>query len=322
MKILLAAIVLAAGLAHADTGVTLKDQQGEHLDVLRDGKVIARYMYAYDNSAKDKLGLTYKPYLHVFDAEGKAPITKGPGGGFTHHRGIFIGWNKLTVAGQVVDRWHMKGGEQIHKKFIAMKDGVGFTSLVEWTAADPKVLLEEERTFNFLPAPAPAYALIEMTSKLKAVAGETKFDGDPEHAGLQFRPANEVDPKATEYVYPKENADAHKDRDYPWVGETFTLNGKPYSVVYLNHPSNPQGAAFSAYRNYGRFGGFFKTAIPKDATLTLRVRFLVAEGAMPSPEFIQKAYNEFAGTNDPTPKVTVKKAEQPAPPKPKPSTKK
>ena len=324
MKLLLAALTLAATLANADSGFTFKDEKGQHLDVIRDGKTVARYMYAYDASAKDKLALTYKPYLHVFDAEGAAPITKGPGGEFTHHRGLFLGWMKLSIDGKPFDRWHMKGGEQVHKEFLNQKsgaDGASFTSVIEYTAAEPKVLLREERTLAFLTPPSPAYACIEMRSKLKAVAGETKFDGDPEHAGLQFRPAQEVERAATVYVYPKADAEPHKDRDYPWVGETFTLKGKQYSVIYLNDPKNPKDTAFSAYRNYGRFGGFFKTAIPKDGELTLRVRILVAEGAMPPVEFIQKSYNEFASASDPVPAVTVKKAEQPAPKKTNPPAK-
>ena len=66
----------------------------------------------------------------------------------------------------------------------------------------------------------------------------------------------------TTYVLPVEKADPHKDRDYPWFGETFTLGDKQYSVVYLNHPSNPKDAKISAYRDYGRFGAYFRDTIP------------------------------------------------------------
>lgn len=319
-QIITTTALIAATLGARAADFALKDEPGQHLDILRDGKIVGRYMYAYDKSKRDE---TYKPFLHVFDAGGQAPITKGPGGEYTHHRGIYIGWMKTTVNGKSYDRWHMKGGEQVHEKFLAQKadaQGASFTSSVRWTGDGPAAILEEERTFTFLPAPAPAYALIEMTSKLKAVAGETKFDGDPEHAGLQFRPANEVDRAQTVYIYPKENAEPHKDRDYSWVGETFTLRGKKYSVVYLNHPANPKDTAISAYRNYGRFGGFFRPTIPKGGELTLRVRFLIVAGEMPVADWIQKASNEFTGLADPAPKVTVKPAEQPSPPKPKPPT--
>ena len=154
-------------------GFTFEDAKGDHLDVLRDGKIVARYMYASDNSTPERRTDTYKPYLHVFDAEGKAPITKGPGGQFPHHRAIYIGWNKLNVAGKVYDRWHMVKGEQVHEKFTAQKAGADeatFTSLVRWTGETAaSAVIEEERTFTFRAAHAPAYLFIETSSKLKAV---------------------------------------------------------------------------------------------------------------------------------------------------------
>ena len=177
-------------------GFSLKDTAGDHLDVLSGGKVVGRYMYAHDVSTPERRLETYKPYLHVFDAEGAAPITKGAGGEFTHHRGIYIGWNKMTVGGVKMDRWHMVKGDQIHEKFTAQKagpEGASFTSLVRWTGETPEVTaVEDERTMTFLPAPSPAYALVDFVSKVKAVGGEAVLDGDPEHAGLHFRPANEV----------------------------------------------------------------------------------------------------------------------------------
>ena len=87
-----------------------RDHEGSHLDVVSDGKTLVRYMYGYDPSTPESLHKTDKPFLHVFDADGKKPITKGPGGQYTHHRGIFIGWNRIKVAGKSYDRWHMKGG--------------------------------------------------------------------------------------------------------------------------------------------------------------------------------------------------------------------
>lgn len=242
-----------------------------------------------------------------------------------------VGWMKITVNGKTVDRWHMKGGEKLtgeikvadieHQKFSEMKsgaDGATIISLTHWQGPDNgEVMLEEERTMSFLPAPKPAYAMIDFTSKLKAVAGDTKIDGDPEHAGLQFRPASEVDVAKTVYIYPKENAEPHKDRDYPWVGETFSLKDKIYSVIYLNHPSNPKGTAISAYRNYGRFGFFFKGSIKKDEIFNTKARFLIIAGEMPSADFIQKAWNDYAGMSEPIPKFTIKPAEGTTPGKAK-----
>jgi hypothetical protein len=308
MRAWTAALFLVLPAASSPAGFSLKDEPGKHLDVLSDGRVVGRYMYAWDKSSPQTLLETYKPYLHIFDAEGKAPVTKGPGGSFTHHRGIFVGWNKLGFGGKTYDRWHMKGGEQVHQKFMDQKADAAqasFTSLVHWNDEAVKPILEEERTMTFLRPPSGAYALIELATKLKVTAGDLVLDGDPEHAGVQYRPANEVDPKATVYVFPREGAVPTKDLDYPWVGETYSLGGKKYSVAILNHPGNPKSTRFSAYRDYGRFGAFFKAEIKAGQALALKYRFLVAEGEMPQAEAIQAASNEFTEEKIPVPKVTV-----------------
>lgn len=303
-RIWLAILSLTTLAARAGDGFAFKNTEGDHLDVLAGGKIIARYMYAHDTSTPARQNETYKPYLHVFDPTGTAPITKGPGGQFTHHRGIFIGWMKITVGGKSYDRWHMKGGDQIHTGFTGEKtgaDGAGFVSRVNWMDAAGSPLLEEERALSFLPPPAPAYALIDMVSTLKAVAGETVLDGDPEHAGLQYRPAGEVDAKKTTYLFPVAKPDPHKDTDYPWFAQQYELKDRTFSVVFLNHPSNPRGARVSAYRDYGRFGLFPKATIPAGGTQAIRARFMICAGTMPAAEIIQKTWNDYAGRNDPVP---------------------
>ncbi len=306
------------GLANAAEGFSIKDTAGQHLDILYGDKIVGRYMYAFD---KTKISETYKPYLHIFDADGKAPITKGTGGVFPHHRAIFVGWNKMTVGEKTYDRWHMPDGYQTHQKFLEQKadaDSATITSLVHYNAkGDGDPFLAEERTMTFRKPPAPAYVEIDVTSKLKPVGEAVTLGGDPEHAGMQFRPANEVDTKQTTYLYPKEKADPHKDRDYPWVGETFHLGDKDFSVVDLNSPKNPKETLFSAYRDYGRFCGFFKATIAKGEELTIGCRFIVIEGKLPEADWIEKQYNEFNGTSDSTPATTSKLSEQPGAPKPK-----
>ena len=267
--------------ATATKGFALKDQPGQHLDILLDGRLVGRYMYAYDKSSPAKLHETYKPYLHIFDAEGQSPITKGPGGEFTHHRGIFIGWRKIRFEGQSYDRWHMIKGEIVHEKFLTRKAGpdeATITSLTHWNDAQGQPIVNEQRTMTFRRAKAPARLIVDFQAKLTAPRGNVVLDGDPEHAGVQYRPANEVVRKETVYVFPKEHANAHKDKDYPWVGETYTLAGKRYSVVEMNHPDNPKQTVFSAYRDYGRFGAFFTQKIKSGDSLTVKYRFLIADG--------------------------------------------
>jgi hypothetical protein len=301
----LLALTLCASNVRAD--FALKDEAGKHLDVLQDGKVVARYMYAYD---KANLADTYKPYLHVFDAEGKAPITKGPGGQFTHHRGIFIGWNKITYKGKSYDRWHMKGGEIVHQKFLDQKadaDGASFTSVTQWNDDKGAPFVEEHRTMSFKAAPAPARLVIDFSSTIKPVGGDVKLDGDPEHAGIHYRPAEKV--SKTTYVFPKEGAQPTKDVDYPWVGLSYTLDGGrgQHSVVHINHPDNPKETRYSAYRGYGRFGAFPVAEIKDGGERAFKYRFVIATGEMPDAALIQKLADEFTGAPDPTPapKTTV-----------------
>ena len=301
-----------------EKGFTFQDTAGQYLDVLLDGKIAVRYMYAHDVSTPEKRVETFKPYLHVFDADGKGPITKGPGGLFPHHRAIFIGWNQVGYNGKKYDLWHMKETDIIHQKFSEQKgetDKATFTSLVNWVIEKDKTLLEEERTFIIKRGPAPARITIDFISKIKASLGDVELNGDPEHAGIHYRPANELDTKVTTYLYPVENADAHKDLDYPWVGMQYTLAGKTYSVAEINPASNPKGTKWSAYRDYGRFGAFPKQPIKSGESFTFKYRFIIADGEMMPVDFIQKSADEFAGATTPTPlpKTTAKISEQPKP---------
>ena len=70
------------------------DEPGEYLDLLFDGRKVTRYIYAYDNSTAEGIRRTYKPFHHIFDAEGQNLLTNGPDGVgpyepslYPHHRG-------------------------------------------------------------------------------------------------------------------------------------------------------------------------------------------------------------------------------------------
>lgn len=293
----IATLALAGMAGSLAAELEIKDTKGEHLDVVSDGKVLVRYMYAHDTSTKERSHETYKPYLHVFDAAGKMPITKGPGGQFTHHRGIFLGWSKLQFNGKSYDRWHMKGGDIVHQEFLkeeAKGDTAAFTSKTHWNDETEKPLLDEERTMTVQEKKEGAVRLvIDFQSKLSANYGDVFLKGDPEHAGIQYRPAEEVDKKQTKYLFPTEKVNLKEDRDLPWIAESYVLSGKTHSVVQMNHPDNPKETRHSAYRDYGRFGSFFEAEIKKGESLTVNYRFLIMDGELPEREAIDKAWKEY-----------------------------
>jgi len=208
----------------------------------------------------------------------------------------------------------MASGDIIHKAFAEQKAGpdeATFTSQTEWALSDGRKILTEDRTMTFRKGPAPFRLQIDFTSKLKAPAGDVTLAGDPEHGGIQFRPAGEIEAAKTVYYLPKENAHPHKDTDYPWAGETFTLPNGQHSVVEMSHPDNPKGTRWSAYRDYGRFGAYPTAPLKSGDTITLKYRFLVGDGKMPPADVIQKSYDQFSGAKEPspTPKVTERPAE-------------
>jgi len=302
-------LFLALALHAQAFDITVADK--DHVAVANGGKVVAKLMMANDLSTPEKHHETYKPYMHVFSADGSTRLTKGAGFNFTHHRGIFLGFSKIGYDGKSYDRWHMKKGDQVVTKVTPGENT--FTAQIDWQGDTTAPFLTEERRFSFTTPAKPFYLGIEMNSAIKTVSGEADMNGDPEHAGAQFRPSELVDTKTTSYLFPGENIDAHKVRDLPWAAEIFTTEGKTFTVVILNHPDNPKDTATSAYRDYGRFGMFPKGKATAEAPLKLRYQWLIAEGDVRDAAAFQNAWNAFAGKNEPVPPLTIKASEQPKP---------
>jgi len=83
------------------------------------------------------------------------------------------------------------------------------------------------------------------------------------------------------------------DKDLPWVAMSYWLRGKRYTVLHINPPSNPKPTVYSAYRNYGRFGAFFKRKIKAGESLKLTYGICVMAGDMPPREQLAAHYAAF-----------------------------
>ena len=293
---------------------SIKDTAGSHLDILYDGRIVTRYMYANDTSTPAKAHETYKVYNHVFDAEGKEPITKGAGGKFTHHRGIYIGWNRTKAGGQGMDTWHMKNCRMEHQKIIKQTAGPALartTMQIHWNDKAGKPFLVEQREITVYNQYGSAMMLLDFRTKLTAPGGEVILSGDPEHAGCQYRPHNDVashgrkGDKATKYLFYKESikGKGQFEKDMPWACMSYWLREKRYNVQHMNHPTIPKGNTYSAYRDYGRFGAFVSTKVPAGETLELRYRYYVGVGDLPDRAAAAGRYAAFATP----PKVAIVK---------------
>jgi len=288
-----------------------RDEKGDYLDLLFNGRKVTRYIYDYDNSSKERILETYKTFHHVFDAEGKKLLTNGPDGLgpylsnqilYPHHRGIFIGWNRLEFGGQRYDFWHMgeQGRVQKHQKFLELTAGpvlARSNSLVHWNNRNGETIIAEQRETTVFLQSDPTILLLDFHTKLKAVRGDVFLNGDPEHAGFQYRAHDDVakggkEVKAT-YLFHKDDIDPKKDHNLPWAAMSYGLNDRRYSVQYINHPGNPEPTIYSAYRDYGRFGAFFKKEIGAGQTLSLRYRIWVGSGEMPERQELAERYSVF-----------------------------
>jgi len=299
------AILSAAALSG-----TVIAAEGQY-EVTLGGKPVACYKHAYDNSSDEMRLKTYKPYLQVLDEDGKTRITKDVEGQFTHHRGHYIGWSKLKFKGASYDLWHMKRAQQVHQGFSEQKNGdaeSSFVSKVHWIAGEETLLVTEKRRYDFSKPEKGGYLLFTFASELTA-ADDIELNGDPEHAGIQFRPHETTEKSETVYYFPGEVADVKAARDLPWVGETYTFADKTFTVFAFNHPDNPKGTRISAYRDYGRFGFFPVKTLKKGQSVTFKYQYLVSSGVMKDVGVVHHLYCEFSGRQAPAPVLTEKQAQ-------------
>ena len=275
---------------------------GKHAELAFADRPIMRYMYeALDKSSPERIGETYKVYHHVYDPRGKRFVTKGAGGKFPHHRGLFFGFNRISYGdGQRADIWHCRNGEsQAHNRFVSTETGpvLGRHRLeILWKGQDEKPFAKELREMTAYHVPGGT--LIEFASQLETLVGPVKLDGDPQHAGFQFRASQHVPDKTAKLTYylrpdgkgtpgkfrnwssKSKTGDGNKEHvDLPWNALSFVIDDQRYTCCYIDRPQNPKEARFSE-RDYGRFGSYFEYQLTEDQPLQLNYRIWLQEGEM------------------------------------------
>jgi hypothetical protein len=283
-------------------------QDGKGADDLRFGeRPVLRYVRPeLDETTLKKREETFKVFHHVYSPKGDRLLTKGVGGLFTHHRGLFYGFMRVTHDGVVDDIWHCKGDAyQGHEKVL--EEAVGpvlgrHRVQIGWHGKGKEVFATEQRELTAYHLPGGT--LIEFASLLTPPA-PIKLDGDPQHAGFHFRADNAVadkTPKQTIYIRPDgtdrpgvtRNWDGNKNKTHvnlPWLGMSFVLGDQRYTAAYLDRPTNPKEARFSE-REYGRFGSYFVTEVTPKKPLLVNYRVWIQEGQMTGDE-IARADSAF-----------------------------
>jgi len=255
------------------------------------GPILAVFCEPYDKSTPSRQDATFKTFTQVFDPEGEELVTKGLGGKFPHHRGLFYGFMKTTYAGGVVDTWHCKDGVHLNLTGPGVEEigpiAARVTLPVGWYGKKDDLFANEERQFTAIRAGSAL--VIDFDSRVVPVSGKIKVDGDPQHAGFHFRASGEVADKTekqTVYLRPSgkdrpgvtRNWPDRKDHiNLPWNCMQFSANGQRYSVTYVNHASNTGESRFSE-REYGRFGCYFVNEVTREKPLVVQYRVVVRRG--------------------------------------------
>lgn len=287
-------------------GFSWEKVPGEHAELVCQSGPVIRYMCkTLTDETREE---AYKVYHHVYNPSCNAFITKGPGGKYPHHRGLFLGFNSISHGeGERANTWSGQNTPQTHAGFLAEEAGpvLGRQLVaVEWRGSGGEVYLHEKRevaVFN-----APGGTLIEFASQLTTAGGKVKLDGNAAHAGFQFRADQEVaegTEKLTYYLRPDGKGALGQARgkafDLPWDAISFVLAKDRYTVLYLDRPENPKPTEYNE-RTYGRFGSFFPYELDDDKDLTVKYRVWVQDGEM-TVEKATVLSNDFVQP----PKVTI-----------------
>lgn len=305
--------IVASDATRAAKGFAWEDGNGE-TTLLFGGKPAMRYIHpTFDDSSADSIQNTFKPYHHVFSPDGETVLTKGPGGLYTHHRALFFGFNKVTYDGDKhCDVWHCTdGAHQQHVKELAREADENHARqrvAIDWYGGGDQPFAHEQRELTVTRPKHNGVAGWQIDFKSHVATADGKpihLDGDPQHAGFHFRAAQEdientkeADQNQEKQIYfvrtdgngtigETRNWDPQKEDDpasvesvnCPWDAMSFELHGKRYTVLYLDHPSNPKPSR-SSERAYGRFGSYFVADVTDAMPLNVKYRVWVQAGEM------------------------------------------
>lgn len=229
---------------------------------------------------------TCKVFHHVRALDGTL-LTKGNGGMFQHHKGLFIGWNRTAWKKRKFDFWHMPKQElQVFRSFLShealeMSEGAQVCA-IEWISPEGVVVIAERRGLQVVSQGADHYVL-HLRNELRAPNGKVRLAGDPQHAGQQFRAPQAFAPKDAEkvaYVRPA-GAEGHGNDVWTgceWIAEVQRHDDRSYTILRVEGRGN-RGETTWSTRDYGRFGATRTVNVTEEQPLVLDQYYVVANGA-------------------------------------------
>jgi hypothetical protein len=273
------------------------EESREQLDLQADGSTwLSTVTIPYD--AEKRVG-TYKVFTHMYDFDGTAPITKGVGGKYTHHRGLFIGWNHTRVGDKEFDTWHMSSCYQQHVAWLANEttpENAKQVQEVHWCDENGTPFVKEIRTITAQPG-RDGLRIFDFRSELTSLAGKIEFRGDLQHAGMQVRMANEVSEHqdSTEYLLPKGAQELDDDKVVGawWVCCSPVVRDTRYWVIHMTPKDHLTGEPVYSIRRYARFGAFFEPELEEGTPLVVNFRVVLSQSEL-DQNACEALYQEYA----------------------------
>ncbi|HEB51779.1 MAG TPA: hypothetical protein ENI87_00850 [bacterium] len=229
---------------------------------------------------------TCKVFHHVRAPDGTL-LTKGNGGRFEHHKGLFVGWNHTRWRQREIDFWHLpKRERQVLRSFVPASEldlpKGAQVARVDWLTSDGECVVAEWRGLA-LAATAPDHYVLHLRNKLTAPAGDVHLAGDPQHSGQQFRsPQCFADKGAAPVLYVRPDGAKEQGNDVwtncDWIAAVQRYGDKTFTILRIEGPRNP-GAPTWSTRPYGRFGATRAITVTRDRPLVLDQYYVVANGA-------------------------------------------
>jgi hypothetical protein len=176
------------------------------------------------------------------------------------------------------------------KSAKASDSGVTIEADIEWRTGkvgkEDVLLLAETRTLTI--SKTGDITQVDFHTELTADRDLT-LGGDLQHAGCHFRAHTEVASKwkkFTSYLWEPEGKKAGNgkilSKEWKWNRLQFPIGKNWYSATQFNAPNQPVEEL--SWRDYGRFGFFFKKNMKKGETQKLNYRFHIAPSQAPALE--------------------------------------
>jgi hypothetical protein len=283
---------------------------GRKVDIKEGERLVAQFIHGEGQ---------IKPHLHIFGDEGDWLTEWSPRQSFPHHRGIYIGWNHISSDLGSFDLWHFNNGGKMSvvklDELRGDRDTARLVATIEWRGGKKDTngqdLLLTEKRMLVISRPEGKRTQVDASFALHA-ARDLNLGGDLQHAGIHFRASTKLQGREKETAYlwePDLPGPGGKvsSKEAKWARLVFPIGSRWYAATEFNAPGNPVEEI--SWRNYGRFGFFFKRALKKDETLALNFRFITERTEAPAAPGklsdeqkaqaraeAQARYSEFSGT--------------------------